>query len=73
MKVSGVADRRRAVVRLMGLLFTLNNVLQRRQMRRLAARDHIRQISDLKQRPGTKDRLGLFHARAGDVCTTFGR
>lgn len=44
MKVSGVADRRRAVVRRMGLLFTLNNVLQRRQMRRLTARDHIGEI-----------------------------
>ena len=73
MKVSGVADRRRAVVRRMGLLFTLNNVLQRRQMRRLTARDHIGEIGDLEQRPGAKDRLGLFHARAGDVCTTFGR
>ena len=45
MKVSGVADRRRAVVRRMGLLFTLNNVLQRRQMRRLAARDHIGRLA----------------------------
>ena len=43
------------------------------QMRRLAARDHIGEIGDLEQRPGAKDRLGLFHARAGDVCTTFGR
>ncbi len=73
MKVSGVADRRRAVVRRMGLLFTLNNVLQRRQMRRAdSARSHRgdwrpRAAPGCERSPGT-----LPRARAGDVAPRLG-
>jgi hypothetical protein len=57
----------------MRLLLLANNGLQRRQVRRLTAGQHIRQVGDLQQRAGAEDRLRLFHRRAGDVCTTFGR
>ena len=68
-----MSDCRRAVVRLVRLLLLTNNGLQRGKVRRLTVRQHVRQVSDLQQRAGAEDVPRLFHRRAGDVCTTFGR
>ena len=73
MKLGRIADRRRAVIAFMRLLLLTDNGLQRRQVRRLAAGQHIRQVGHLQQRAGTEDRLRLFDRWAGDLCTTFGR
>ena len=73
MKFGGKANRRRAITGFMRLLLLANNRLQRRQVRWLAAGDDIGQVRHLQQRAGAEDLPRLFHRRAGDLCTTFGR
>jgi len=51
----------------------INERDKRGKVRRLAAGQHVRQVSDLQQGAGAEDVLRLFHRRAGNVCTTLGR